>query len=99
MSHPGPFHHGQPCCWIGAFEIIIERLDKIMSEDAAVQAVTADVLTQLSTLSSLIAQVLAEIANNDVQPSTVASLQSAQAGLDSTVASFSGSVNPPPAVS
>jgi hypothetical protein len=66
-----------------------------MSEDAAIQAVTADITAQLTTLSALISQVLAEIASGTVQPSTVAALQSEQAALDSTVAGFGTSVNPP----
>ena len=50
-----------------------------------------------NTLSGLISQVLTEIQNDAVQPSTVSALQAAQTSLDSTVASFSTDVNPPAA--
>ena len=74
---------------------IEQRLETIMSEDVAIQAVTADMATQLTTLSGVITQVLAEISSGTVQPSTVAALQAEQASLDSTVAGFSADVNPP----
>jgi hypothetical protein len=81
----------------GDFEELNRKLEKIMSEDAAIQAVTADITAQLTTLSGLISQVLTEIQNDAVQPSTVSALQAAQSSLDSTVASFSADVTPPAA--
>lgn len=68
-----------------------------MSEDAAIQAVTADITAQLTTLSGLIRQVLAEVGSGSgtVQPSTVAALQAAQSELDSVVSGFGASLNPP----
>jgi hypothetical protein len=79
------------------FATINQKLEHIMSEDAAIQAVTADIVTQLATLSGLITQVLAELSAGTVQPSTVTALQAAQASLDSTVAGFSTDLNPPAA--
>jgi hypothetical protein len=81
----------------GDFEELNQKLEIIMTEDAAIQAVTADITTQLTTLSGLISQVLTEIQNDAVQPSTVSALQAAQSSLDSTVASFSADVTPPAA--
>jgi len=77
------------------FERLNRALERIMSEDAAIQAVTEDINTQLTTLSTLITQVLGEIGTGGVQPSTVTALQAAQQSLDTTVASFGAALNPP----
>jgi hypothetical protein len=67
------------------------KLEKIMSEDAAVQAVTADIQAQVTALTAATAAsttavnaVLTEIADGSltVQPSTLAALQAADAALD-----------------
>jgi hypothetical protein len=79
----------------GDFEELNRKLEELMSEDAAIQAVNADITTQLTTLSGLISQVLTEIQNNTVQPSTVSALQAEQANLDQIVAGFGTSLNPP----
>jgi hypothetical protein len=81
----------------GDFEELNKKLEIIMTEDAAIQAVTADITTQLTALSTLISQVLTEIQNDAVQPATVSALQAAQANLDNTVAGFNTDVNPPAA--
>lgn len=64
---------------------IEQQLEKIMSEDAAVQAATADILadeqaitTALGTIQAAVTAALADA----VQPSTLSALQSAQAALD-----------------
>lgn len=74
------------------------------SEDAAIQAVSADltnvanaVQTSTATLANLIAQLEQEVSNGDVQPSTVTALQNVQAQLDAASSALATVANPPPA--
>jgi hypothetical protein len=73
----------------GQLEAINDKLEKIMSEDAAIQSVTADLLADEQAITTALGTIQAALtaAQNDaVQPSTLAALQSAQAALDNLTA-------------
>lgn len=73
----------------GQLEAINQKLEKIMSEDAAIQSVTADILADEQAITTALGTIQAALtaAQNDaVQPSTLAALQSAQAALDNLTA-------------
>jgi hypothetical protein len=73
----------------GQLEAINDKLEKIMSEDAAVQAVTADILADeqaITTSLTTIQAALTAAQADAVQPSTLTALQSAQAALDTLTA-------------
>jgi hypothetical protein len=104
-------HHDPAACVAGQLADIRaqlgrmdEKLEKIMSEDAAVQAVTSDIqadvaaiTASLGTIQSAITAALADA----VQPSTVSALQAAQAALDSLTATAASdaTADAPPAAS
>jgi exonuclease VII small subunit len=67
---------------------IEKNLEKIMSEDAAIQGVTTDLQSVVTELSALVKQALADIAAGNVTPSTVTALQSADSALDAAMATF-----------
>lgn len=75
-----------------ALHRIEQKLEIIMSEDAAVAAVTADILADeqaITTALSTIQAALTAAQSDAVQPSTLAALQSAQAALDALTATAS----------
>ena len=74
---------------------INHKLGVIMSEDAAVQAVTADIQAQLtavtnalSSIASTVAELVADVSSNptSVSPATVSALQAASGSLDQLAA-------------
>jgi hypothetical protein len=85
----------------GEFEELNRKLEIIMSEDSAIQAVTADISADVATITAAIPTIqsaLTAALADAVQPSTVSSLQAAQAALDSltqTVSSDAASDAPP----
>jgi hypothetical protein len=89
------------------YTTIIERLGKIMSEDAAVQAVVTDEATQVANLTasmnsfqSLIQALQAEVAaGTALQPATLQALQAGEAALDTLAqqAAADVSADSPPA--
>lgn len=73
----------------GQLEAINKKLEKIMSEDSAIQAVTSDLLADEQAITTALGTIQAALtaAQNDaVQPSTLTALQSAQAALDTLTA-------------
>jgi hypothetical protein len=88
--------HGEPAATSadlavisGQLETVDTKLEKIMTEDAAVQAVTADILADEQAITTAIGTIQAAVtaaAADAVQPSTLTALQSAQAALDSLTA-------------
>jgi peptidoglycan hydrolase CwlO-like protein len=81
------------------FTTIIERLGKIMSEDAAVQAVVTDEATQVANLNTSISALQAMIqalqaeAASALQPGTLAALQQGEAALESLAAAAAADVS------
>jgi small-conductance mechanosensitive channel len=85
-----------------------EKVNQIMSEDAAVAAAAADLQTDAATLTTaltalqgIVAALQAEVANNPnvVQPATLTALQTAQAAVDAITGTASADVtaDQPPA--
>lgn len=88
------------------------KLDKIMSQDAAVAAVAADIETQVTNLANVMSsvkgtvdQLLAEVAagTSSISAATLSRLQSDQATLDAAISAAQIQVtdeataaNPPP---
>jgi hypothetical protein len=65
------------------FESINEKLEKIMSEDAAVQAVVTDEAASVSSFQAIVAALQAEVAaGTALQPATLEALQNGEAALD-----------------
>jgi hypothetical protein len=86
----------------GYFESFDKKLEQIMSEDAAIQAVTADIQADVATITAALPTIQAALTAalaDAVQPSTVTALQSAQSALDSLTATVSSdaSSDAPPA--
>jgi hypothetical protein len=83
---------------------IEKNTEHIMSEDSAIQAVTADLVADeqaiTASLTTIQAAVTAALADA-VQPSTVSALQAAQAALDSLTATAASdaTADAPPAAS
>ena len=75
-----------------------EKLEKIMSEDAAVQAVVADENTQIANLTTAVTALQGLVAAlqaeppTALQPTTLAALQSADAALDTIASTASADV-------
>jgi len=77
---------------------IEQTLEKIMSEDAAVQAVVADENTQIANLTTAVTALQGLVAAlqaeppTALQPTTLAALQSADAALDTIASTASADV-------
>jgi hypothetical protein len=116
MTEPGFWHHchhepdhDPAACVAGQLEGIraqLGRIEKntedIMSEDAAIQAVTADVQADVEAITANVATIQAALSAalaDAVQPSTVSALQAAQAALDSLNTTVAGdaTTDAPPA--
>jgi enamine deaminase RidA (YjgF/YER057c/UK114 family) len=76
--------------------LILKKLGVIMSDDAAIQAVTADVEQQvaaegtvMSEVADVVDQLLSEVSSGtaSVSPATLAALQAAQSHLDTAMGS------------
>lgn len=80
---------GEPVV-IELFESINEKLEKIMSQDAAVEAVVTDEAAQITSLTAsvnsfkaIVAALQAEVAaGTALQPATLQALESGEAALD-----------------
>jgi hypothetical protein len=86
----------------GYFESFDKKLEQIMSEDAAIQAVAADIQADVATIAAAVPTIQAALTAalaDAVQPSTVTALQAAQSALDSLTATVSSdaSSDAPPA--
>jgi hypothetical protein len=80
-------------------DFIEGNVEKIMDEDAAVQAVTADILTWVQNLQALVQQILSD-SQNTLSTGSLAALQAADAQLDqqgqALQAAVAGQAAPPP---
>jgi hypothetical protein len=77
----------------GQLQAINTKLEFIMSEDAAIQAVTADIQADVTAITANVATIQAALTAalaDAVQPSTVSALQAAQAALDSLSSTVAG---------
>jgi len=89
-------------------DTLLAKMEKLMSEDAAVAAAAADLATDAASLTAavtalqgLVTALTAEIASNPdvVQPATLTALQTAQAAVDAITGTASADVttDTPPA--
>lgn len=102
-------HHDPAACVAGQLADIraqLGRIEKntehIMTEDAAIQAVTTDVQADVEAITANVATIQAALTAalaDAVQPSTVSALQAAQAALDSLNTTVAGdaTTDAPPA--